>query len=178
MGNLLNEHIDYKIERTGFGVWRHYLYESGARFSEFRSHQELLNWPLLHYIHGISPETGRRVVAKGVIAVERLAMGGVAIGHASFGIVAIGQLGLGILFGLAQLSTGYWAIGQAALGVEFGLGQLATGETAIGQLAFGDYVLAQVGWGEHVWAEGQQDPEAVSYFQDLWQRVKLFWEAV
>lgn len=168
MGNLLNQPVDYRIETTSWGRWRRYLYPNGQYFAEFRSHADFLGWPLLHYTHGICPETGRRIVANGVIAVGRLAVGGIAIGHASLGLVAIGQLGLGLLFGLAQLATGYYAVGQAALALHFGLGQLATGETAIGQIAFGQYVLAQIGWGEHVWQQGNADPAAVAYFKGLW----------
>lgn len=175
MANLLNEQIDFKTERTGLGVWRSYLYSNGARFSEFRSYHEILGWPLLHYTYGINPETGRRVVARGVIAVGRLAMGGVAIGHASLGLIAIGQLGLGLLFGLAQLSTGYMAVGQFALATEFGLGQFATGSTAIGQFGLGDYVLAQAGWGNHVWQQESADPQAVDYFHNLLERLKGMW---
>ncbi len=176
MGNLLNEKIDFKEERTGFGVWRSYLYANGARFSEFRSYQEILGWPLLHYTSGINPETGRRVVAKGVVAVGRLAMGGLAIGHASLGVIAIGQLGIGLLFGLAQFATGYAALGQAAIAVEWGIGQFATGSTAIGQFAIGDYVLAQAGYGNHVWQQGSADPQAVDYFHGLMQQLKAWWQ--
>ncbi len=171
MNNRLNQKIDYKIETTGLGRWRRYLYPNGQSFSEFRSHAEFLGWPVLHYTYGICPETGRRVVAKGVVAMGRLAVGGLAIGHASLGIIAIGQLGLGLLLGLAQLATGYYALGQAALAVQFGIGQLATGETAIGQIAFGQYVLAQIGWGEYVWQQESADPMAVEYFKGLWQAV-------
>jgi hypothetical protein len=74
-----------------------------------------LGLPLLHYTRGICPETGRRIIAKGVLAVGRLAMGVLAIGHASFGAIAIGQLGLGILLGLGQGATGLYAVGQVAL---------------------------------------------------------------
>lgn len=174
MSNLLNAPIDFKLERTGFGVWRRYLYSNGARFAEFRSYHEILGWPLLHYTYGINPQTGRRVVAKGVIAVGRLAIGGVAIGHAALGVIAIGQLGIGVFFGLAQLATGYVAVGQLALASQFGLGQVATGVTAIGQVGIGDYVLAQVGWGEHVWQQGSADPQAVDYFH-AWLRRARQW---
>lgn len=175
MANLLNEKIDFQIERTASGVWRRYLYANGARFSEYRSSHEFLGWPLVHYTYGINPETGKRVVAKGIVAVGRLAMGGIAIGHASLGLIAIGQLGVGLLFGLAQLATGYAALGQVALATEFGVGQVATGSTAIAQLGLGEYVLAQAGWGEHVWQQGSADPQAVNYFQNLWESVKAWW---
>ena len=43
--------------------------------------------PLVHYTYGKCPETGKRIVAHGVIAVGRLAWGIIAIGQASLGVV-------------------------------------------------------------------------------------------
>ncbi len=81
--NLLLEHIDYKIQETSFGVWRSYMYPSGQLFQEFTTHARVLGLPLIHYTYGRSPKTGRRVVAKGIVAVGRFAVGVLAIGHAS-----------------------------------------------------------------------------------------------
>ena len=160
MKNLLLENVEYKIETTNFGVWRRFLYPNGAYFTEFKSHAIFFGIPLLHYTRGKCPETGKRVVAKGVVAVGRLAMG----------ILAIGQAGLGLLLGLGQGATGLYAIGQAAIGFMFGLGQIATGEIAIGQVAYGNYVLAQVGYGDYVWSMKRADPEAVKFFKSLLAR--------
>ena len=170
MKNLLLKNIEYKIETTHFGVWRRFLYPTGAYFAEFKSHATFWGLPLLHYTHGKCPETGKRIIAKGVLAVGRLAMGVLAIGHASFGLIAIGQLGLGLLLGLGQGATGLYAIGQVAGGLLFGLGQIATGEIAIGQIGFGKYVLAQIGYGEHVWSQKRADPVAIEYFKSLLAR--------
>ena len=170
MKNLLLENVEYKMEQTRFGVWRRFVYPNGLYFSEFKSHATFLGLPLLHYTRGKCPETGRRIIAKGIIAVGRLATGILAIGQASFGLIAIGQLGLGLFLGLGQGATGIYAVGQAALGLTFGLGQFATGEIAIGQFAFGKYVLAQLGFGEYVWSMKRADPEAVQYFKSLFAR--------
>ncbi len=176
MKNLLLDKVEYKVEKTRWGVWRSFLYPSGVYFAEFRSHGELLGLPVIHYTRGISPETGKRVVAKGIIAVGRLAIGVLAIGHASAGIIAIGQLGLGLLFGLGQACTGAYAVGQLALAALFGIGQVATGQVAIGQIAWGEYVLAQFGVGEHVWSAERADPEAVEYFKGLWTQLRAWWQ--
>ena len=167
MANLLLEDIEYLVEDTPRGVWRRYLYPTGARFEEFKSRATFLGWPVIHYTHGKCPETGRRVVAKGVLAIGRLAVGGVAVGHASLGVVAIGQLAVGILFGLGQAATGFAALGQLALGLYLGLGQMATGAIAVGQFAFGQYVLALLGFGAHVWSPATADPVAVDFFKSL-----------
>src|SRR4030043_90410 len=171
MKNLLLEKVEYKIESTNFGVWRRFVYPNGAYFAEFKSHATFMGLPLFHYTCGKCPETGRRIIAKGMLAVGRLAMGVLAIGHASFGLIAIGQLGLGLLLGLGQGATGLYAIGQVAVGLMFGLGQIATGEIAIGQVAYGKYVLAQSGYGDYVWSMKRADPEAIKFFKSLLARV-------
>ena len=167
MSNMLLEKVEYKTEVTALGTWKRHVYPDGRRFAEFRSHVDVYGWPLLHYTYGICPETGRHVVARGVIAVGRIAVGVVALGHVAAGLVAVGQGALGIALGLGQAASGWWCIGQLALGGAFGLGQLATGATAIGQLALGTFVLAQAGWGAHVWAPGHADPAAVEHFRAL-----------
>lgn len=170
--NLLLDDVEYKIERTARGVWKRYLYPDGRGYAEFTSHARFGEWPMIHYTSGISPETGRRKVARGVIAVGRVAVGGLAVGQAAFGLLAIGQLGVGLLFGLGQAAAGYYGIGQLALALEFGVGQLAAGATAIGQLGVGEYVLAQIGFGVHVWDQESVDPEARRYFVELWDRLR------
>ncbi len=167
MSNLLLEEVEYKVTETSLGTWRRYLYPTGMHFAEFRSHTTILGLPLIHYTEGKCPETGRRIIACGIVAVGRMAVGGVAIGHASAGVVAVGQLGLGLLFGLAQLSTGVVAIGQAGIGLAIGLGQLATGYIAVGQLAVGKYVLAQKGLGQYVIDTSGVDPVAKEFFLSL-----------
>jgi hypothetical protein len=176
--NILLEDIEYKVDRTRFGIWRRYLYPTGAYFGEFKSHTTVFGLPLVHYTRGICPETGRRIAAKGIVAVGRLATGVLAVGHASLGLIAIGQLGIGILLGLGQASTGVMAVGQVAIGFVFGLGQLATGLIAIGQLGVGNYVLAQIGFGKHIWSQKVVDPEAVRFFSSLLSKIAAWWQTI
>lgn len=174
MKNMLLETIEYKTEETEHGTWRRFVYPNGESFSEYRSETIVFGLPLVHYTSGKCPETGKRLVAKGFIAVGRKAVGVIAIGQVSAGLVALGQASLGLLFCLAQAGAGFVALGQLALGARFGAGQLTTGTTAIGQLALGRYVLAQVGFGSHLWTPGYADPEAVRHFQELWAWVCSF----
>ncbi len=143
-GNLLLDEIEYKIEETAGGVRRSYMYPSGALFTEYRSHLTVNGWPLLHMTRGICPETGRRMVARGVIAVGRMAVGVVAIGQWSAGVLAVGQFSAGLLLGLGQFTTGVVALGQIAVGLGFGLGQFAAGYYAIGQFAAGVETIGQL----------------------------------
>lgn len=170
--NRLLEEVEFQTETTAWGTWRRHLSEQGAYFAEYRSHVTVFGLPLIHFTRGRNPQTGRRQVAKGIIAVGRVAVGGLAIGQAALGLVGIGQASCGLLFGLGQATAGCYALGQLALGWSLGIGQIATGATAIGQLALGDYVLAQLGIGQHLWTPEQADPEAVAHFQALWHSVR------
>jgi len=167
MGNTLLEEVVYKIETTRCGTWRRYGYVDGTSYQEFTSHKVLFGLPLVHYTCGRNPETGRRRVAKGIVAVGRLAFGFVAIGHASLGLIAIGQLALGVAFGLGQLGTGAIALGQFALGPGLAFGQFAAGYVAAGQFVAGGYGLGQLGLGKYLWTMHRSDPEAVSLFKSL-----------
>jgi len=167
MSNLLLEKVEFKIQETSFGTWRRYVYINGTGFHEFKSHKKMFGLPLVHYTYGRSPETGRRVIAKGIIAVGRIACGFIAIGQVSLGLLAIGQLAIGILLGLGQASSGIVAIGQLAIGAYLGLGQFVTGYIAIGQFALGKYVLAQVGMGDYIWTVKRADAQAVEFFKSL-----------
>jgi hypothetical protein len=171
MTNLLLEDITYKIENTDWGVWRRFMYPTGELFEEFTSHKRLFGLLMFHYTRGRCPETGKRIVARGIIAVGRLALGVIAIGHASAGIIAVGQASLGILFGLGQAAAGLFAVGQLAIALIFGLGQIASGYIAVGQFAVGGYVLAQVGLGWDVWDARGASPGAQTFFSDLKWRV-------
>ena len=121
MKNVLLEDVQYKTEETGLGRWRRFMYPNGQLFAEYRSTASLFGLPLVHYTHGRCPETGRRIVATGVLAIGRLACGVVAIGQACIGIVAVGQLAIGLILGLGQAATGVAALGQLAIGVSFAL---------------------------------------------------------
>ncbi|MFO0791122.1 MAG: hypothetical protein U0805_16805 [Pirellulales bacterium] len=165
--NLLFEEIQYLVEETPRGVWRRFVYPNGKRFAEFKSHRMWGSLPLVHYTYGVCPETGKRITARGVIAVGRFAHGMIAIGQLSLGLIAIGQLSFGVLLCISQAAFGAICIGQLAAGLLFGAGQLATGQIAIGQIAYGTYVLAQAGWGTHVIDSRGVDAVAKDFFLSL-----------
>jgi len=165
--NLLLHDIQYQVTETAWGTWRRFVYPNGQLFQEFTSHRAWAGLPLVHYTQGKCPETGKRIIAHGVIAIGRFARGLIAIGQASIGLIAIGQLGVGLLFGLGQAATGAVCIGQLALGMFFGVGQIATGYIAVGQIAVGTYVWAQMGWGDHVWDSRNVNAVAQDFFLRL-----------
>ena len=96
MDNMLLKQVEYKYEETRLGTWRSFMYPTGLLFREFQSRSRVMGFPLIHYTRGVCPETGRRIVARGVIAVGRFAVGGIAVGQASLGLVAVGQAGIGL----------------------------------------------------------------------------------
>ena len=88
---------------------------------EYRSKEEINGWPLIHINLGTHPETGRPLVAKGVVAIGNIAFGVVSIGAAAFGVVTLAAFGLGVV-SLAGMAIGIVALGAVALGYEFALG--------------------------------------------------------
>ena len=136
MPNLLNAQIDYRVTETSWGTWKQYLYYNGALYREFTSHASIAGWPLLQFVAGRSPETGRVPTARGIIAVGQKARGFLAIGQMATGVIAVGQLAIGLLAGVGQAACGVIAIGQLAVGV-FTLGQFAVGGWVGAQFRFG-----------------------------------------
>lgn len=162
--NLMLEQVEYRVDQTRWGTWRRFLYPNGQLFEEFRSHNRVGGVPWLHYTRGTCPETGKRIVARGIVAIGRTALGIVALGQFAVGLIAIGQLALGVLLGLGQATTGLVAVGQLAIGAAVGLGQFVTGYVAVGQFGLGHLVLAQVGSGAHVWDIHGASPVARKFF--------------
>ena len=126
---------------------------------EYRSKEEINGWPLIHINLGTHPETGRPLVAKGVVAIGNIAIGIVSIGAAAFGIVTLAGFGLGIV-SLASFAIGIIALGAVALGYEVALGAgVLSSKFALGVITLdGNFFLwslifvaliAMVIWGLH-----------------------------
>lgn len=109
---------------------------------EYRSEMEILGWPLVHITKGFDPNTGNRLVSKGVIAIGEVAIGFLAIGGFAFGGLAIGGIGLGVI-ALGGLAIGLLASGGIALGAFAAIGGLAYSLVyAIGAIAHAQYVIS------------------------------------
>ena len=99
---------------------------------EFRSKEEINGWPLIHINSGNHPETGRPLVAKGVVAIGNIAIGIVSIGAVAFGVVTLAGVGVGIV-SLAGIAIGLVTLGAVALGYEYALGAIVqSSKLAIG----------------------------------------------
>jgi tRNA A-37 threonylcarbamoyl transferase component Bud32 len=130
---------------------------------EYKSKATLFGWPLVHICFGIDPQTGRKRVAKGVIAIGDaaigvfasggLAMGGVTFGGMSVGLISIGGLAAGLL-AIGGLAFGGFAWGGCGIGV------IAMGGMAVGYYAFGGKVF-----GVHTLSGQGRDPIATAFFE-------------
>ncbi|MCM8814020.1 MAG: zinc ribbon domain-containing protein [Candidatus Omnitrophica bacterium] len=115
---------------------------------EWKSKATIGGWPLVHIAIGRSRQTGRLLVARGMIA----------IGQFAYGVITVAQFGVGILFGFGQFIAGVLAIGQFAAGI-----------VVIAQFALGVFCLAQAGLGSAVWSVTRQDPAARIFFRQFRQ---------
>lgn len=166
-GNEKFREEDFQYTTSNFGVTRRYRYPDGKVFSEFVSHSKLFGIPLIHRTHGRHPQTGRLVVARGVIAIGRIAFGALAIGQFALGLLAIGQASIAVCFGLGQVSAGLTAVGQLAIGGILGMGQLAVGALSIGQIAIGWVAIGQFALARHGIDVRGVDPELLAWVQRI-----------
>jgi tRNA A-37 threonylcarbamoyl transferase component Bud32 len=131
---------------------------------EYRSRASLFGLPLVHIATGIDPRTGRKRVAKGIIAYGDVAIGVLAIGGVAFGGIAIGGVAVGLV-SLGGLAIGLLAAfgGFAFGGFTYGGG--AVGLIAIGGAAVGYYAYGGGAWGIHGYGGNVQDPAAEAFFE-------------
>jgi len=131
---------------------------------DYRSRRTLWGLPLVHVATGMDPETGRRRVAKGIIAIGDtargvLAFGGVAVGGIAFGGLAVGVIAIG------GATLGLLAIGGLAVGLIAAFGGGAIGTIALGGGAIGYYAYGGSAWGAHAVSAIAKDPAAVAFFE-------------
>ncbi|MCA9118831.1 MAG: protein kinase [Planctomycetales bacterium] len=132
---------------------------------DYRSKGELFGWPLVHIATGTDPQTGRKRVAKGIIAIGDVAVGGIAIGGAATGVFAVGGASLGVFsFGGAAVGL-LMAIGGAASSLGFSCGGGAFGAIAMGGIAVGYYAYGGVAFAVHGLSGIHRDPRAVNFFE-------------
>ena len=131
---------------------------------EYRSKAEIFGWPLLHVVSGPDPQTGRKRIAKGVIAVGDIAIGGLAFGGVACGIFAFGGASVGLFaFGGAALGL-LLAMGGAAIGTGLSIGGLAVGMIAMGGIAVGGFGYGGVAFAGRAISARTMDQDAVRLF--------------
>jgi hypothetical protein len=120
---------------------------------EYRSQLTLWGLPLVHVATGIDPRTGRKRIARGIIAIGDLAVGVLAIGGLAIGGIAIGGGSVGLL-----------ALGGGAIGLG-AIGGIAIGGIALGGGAIGYYAVGGGAWGVHALGGNAHEPEAIEFFR-------------
>jgi serine/threonine-protein kinase len=131
---------------------------------EYRSERTLWGLPLLHVARGKDPMTGRRRVARGIVAIGDIAVGVLAMGGWAFGVVTFGGIAVGLL-SWGGLAVGLLlAIGGCAVG-GLAMGGLAVGGVAIGGAAVGYYAFGGNAWGIHPVGNNGGDPVAREFFR-------------
>jgi tRNA A-37 threonylcarbamoyl transferase component Bud32 len=138
---------------------------------QFRSKTTIAGIPLVHMAFGLDPATGKKRVAKGIIAigdiaVGALAIGGVACGGLAFGGVAAGLMSFGGLAVAILLAVGGVAVG----GLSFG--GMAVGAISLGGGALGIYAFGGAAFGLHALGGNVNDPQAVQFF---WPWARDWW---
>jgi len=136
-----------------------------SRYYEYISDARWNGVPWVHVAGGRHPETGRIVVAKGVVAVGQFAVGGVAVGQIGVGIITVAQLGIGGMAALGQVAVGAFAVGQLAAAVKSAIGMLAVGSQAVGMFTVGGICVGGNSACTHQWTSRRADPVAVQTFQ-------------
>lgn len=121
---------------------------------EYRSQAQLWGLPLVHIATGLDPRTGRRRVARGIIAIGDAAVGGLAIGGTAFGVIAVGGLAVGLI-----------SLAGMAVGVLLAVGGMALGAIALGGLAIGGIALGGGAFGYYAWGGNVQDPRVAAFFR-------------
>jgi hypothetical protein len=138
---------------------------------EYRSRMTLGGLPLLDVALGVDPITGRKRVAKGVIAIGEVACGVVAFGGmVSFGVIACGGIGIGVV-SLSALALGVVAMGGAVFALLGGMGAFCLAPIAMGAWAVGLYSCGDHVWAVHAVGRHVQDPAAEAFFSPWGQGV-------
>lgn len=110
------------------------------KFYEYKSETSFMGLPVVHICQGINPQTGKRSVAKGIIAIGDFSVGVFCFGVVSLGLCSIGYVSIGALGALGILSiSGLFATGCVSIaGIAIGL--MAFGYYALGLVAIGYYI--------------------------------------
>ena len=131
---------------------------------EYRSKATLFGWPLLHVATGVDSSTGRKRVAKGIIAVGTSPRGVIAFGDVAVGVIACGIFGYGLV-SISVVAVGVIAWGGVAVGLFLGMGGVAVAPIALGGAAFGYYANGVIVWGIHALGPHAYDPLADAFFK-------------
>ncbi len=135
-----------------------------AMGGEYRSETMIGGLPLLHIAWGMDMATGKKRVARGIIAIGDMAhgafafggiaRGGFAFGGVAMGVVAVGGVGLGLI-----------SFSGLAIALLFAYGGFAISGIAVGGFALGYYANGGAAFGVYPLGANIQSPEAREFFR-------------
>jgi eukaryotic-like serine/threonine-protein kinase len=130
---------------------------------EYRSKTTVFGWPLVHVATGVDSVTGRKLSAKGIIAMGNSPRGVIAFGDVAVGVIACGIFGYGLV-SMSVVAVGVVALGSLAVGMALAMGGMAVAPVALGGAVLGYFANGALAWGVHPMAPGVSDPLAVRFF--------------
>jgi hypothetical protein len=142
---------------------------------EYRSAKTIFGLPLLHIAHGMDPRTGKKRVARGIIAIGDNAIGVLAMGGIARGVFAFGGFAMGLV-AFGGFALGLFSLGGLSLGLIIANGGLAVGYIAWGGAAVGYLAMGGAAFGVHHAGGNGTDAVGAAAFQ-YWAPLmqKVFW---
>ncbi|HEY1174107.1 MAG TPA: serine/threonine-protein kinase [Verrucomicrobiae bacterium] len=137
-----------------------------AMGGEYRSEMTIGDLPLVHIAWGTDAATGKKRIARGIIAIGDIAKGIFAFGGVATGVFAFGGVALGLL-AVGGVGIGLISFAGIALGLLFAYGGAAIGGIAMGGMAAGYYAGGGVAFGAHAMGGNESDAAAVNLFRRL-----------
>ncbi len=131
---------------------------------EYRSATMVGGLPLVHIAWGMDMATGRKRVARGIIAIGDIAHGAFAFGGYAKGGFAFGGIALGVV-AVGGVGIGLLSFSGLALALLFAYGGFAVSGIAIGGFALGYFANGGAAFGMYPLGANAQSPEAREFFR-------------
>jgi eukaryotic-like serine/threonine-protein kinase len=132
---------------------------------EYRSRATLFGLPLVHVTSGINVATGKRHVAKGIIAIGEVAKGFIAFGGLAIGVFSFGGASIGIV-ACGGFALGLCSFAGIAVALVMAFGGFSFAPIALGGFAFGYYAWGGAVFAVHAIGSNARDPLARDFFRD------------
>jgi len=147
-----------------------------AMGGEYRSRTVIGGLPLWHVAWGMDMRTGKKRVARGIIAIGDVAHGAFAFGGMAYGGFAFGGVAMGVV-AVGGVGVGLISFSGLALALLFAYGGFAISGIAVGGFALGYYANGGAAFGMYPLGANIQSPEAREFFRG-WLGPWLNWVLV
>src|SRR5688572_8505705 len=131
---------------------------------EYRAKATLFGLPLVHVASGMNMATGKRHVAKGIIAIGDVAKGFIAFGGLAIGVFSFGGASVGIV-ACGGFAVGLCSFAGIAAALLMAFGGFSFAPIALGGFALGYYAWGGAVFGVHALGSNAGDALARDFFQ-------------